>query len=68
MLGCIPERYGWDGGPISIDRYFAMASERSCLGYPTSGQGKTSTGYQNTFQHGWITYNTSTKVTAQRCG
>src|SRR2546422_1753650 len=25
MLGCIPERYGWDGGPVSLDQYLAMA-------------------------------------------
>lgn len=25
MLGCIPERYGWDGGEITPQLYFAMA-------------------------------------------
>ena len=25
MLGCIPERYGWRGGDIDLDMYFAMA-------------------------------------------
>lgn len=25
MLGCIPSRYGWSGGPIDLDTYFAMA-------------------------------------------
>lgn len=24
-LGCVPERYGWKGGPIDLDTYFAMA-------------------------------------------
>jgi 5-methyltetrahydropteroyltriglutamate--homocysteine methyltransferase len=25
MLGCVPERYGWQGGEIDLDLYFAMA-------------------------------------------
>ena len=25
LLGCIPRRYGWSGGPIDLDTYFAMA-------------------------------------------
>jgi 5-methyltetrahydropteroyltriglutamate--homocysteine methyltransferase len=25
MLGCIPERFGWEGGPVSLDQYFGMA-------------------------------------------
>ena len=25
MLGCVPDRYGWDGGPVGPDLYFAMA-------------------------------------------
>ena len=24
-LGCVPERYGWTGGDIDLDLYFAMA-------------------------------------------
>ena len=28
MLGCIPSRYGWSGGPIDLDTYFAMARGR----------------------------------------
>jgi len=28
MLGCIPSRYGWQGGPIDFDTYFAMARGR----------------------------------------
>jgi 5-methyltetrahydropteroyltriglutamate--homocysteine methyltransferase len=28
MLGCIPERYGWSGGAIDLDTYFAMARGR----------------------------------------
>jgi 5-methyltetrahydropteroyltriglutamate--homocysteine methyltransferase len=28
MLGCVPERYGWQGGPIDLDLYFAMARGR----------------------------------------
>ena len=27
-LGCIPRRYGWKGGPIDMDTYFAMARGR----------------------------------------
>lgn len=25
MFGAIPERYGWTGGPVGVDTYFAMA-------------------------------------------
>ncbi|MCH6551737.1 MAG: 5-methyltetrahydropteroyltriglutamate--homocysteine S-methyltransferase, partial [Planctomycetes bacterium] len=25
MVGAVPERYGWDGGPVDLDTYFAMA-------------------------------------------
>ncbi len=25
MLGCVPKRYGWDGGRVNLDTYFAMA-------------------------------------------
>ncbi len=32
MLGCIPERYGWDGGEITPALYFAMA--RGANGIP----------------------------------
>ncbi|WP_319772441.1 5-methyltetrahydropteroyltriglutamate--homocysteine S-methyltransferase [Breoghania sp.] len=28
MVGAIPARYGWDGGPVSLDTYFAMARGR----------------------------------------
>jgi 5-methyltetrahydropteroyltriglutamate--homocysteine methyltransferase len=28
MLGCIPARYGWNGGAIDLDTYFAMARGR----------------------------------------
>jgi 5-methyltetrahydropteroyltriglutamate--homocysteine methyltransferase len=28
MLGCVPERYGWQGGEIDLDLYFAMARGR----------------------------------------
>jgi 5-methyltetrahydropteroyltriglutamate--homocysteine methyltransferase len=28
MLGCIPSRYGWNGGAIDFDTYFAMARGR----------------------------------------
>ncbi|MET0535705.1 MAG: 5-methyltetrahydropteroyltriglutamate--homocysteine S-methyltransferase, partial [Steroidobacter sp.] len=32
MLGCIPERYGWQGGDIDLDLYFAMARGRQSGG------------------------------------
>jgi 5-methyltetrahydropteroyltriglutamate--homocysteine methyltransferase len=32
MLGCVPERYGWQGGPIDLDLYFAMARGRQSGG------------------------------------
>lgn len=25
LLGCVPARYGWTGGPVDLDTYFAMA-------------------------------------------
>jgi methionine synthase II (cobalamin-independent) len=28
MLGCVPQRYGWQGGEIDLDTYFAMARGR----------------------------------------
>lgn len=28
MVGCVPERYGWHGGEIDLDLYFAMARGR----------------------------------------
>lgn len=28
MLGCVPERYGWQGGEIDLDLYFVMARGR----------------------------------------
>jgi 5-methyltetrahydropteroyltriglutamate--homocysteine methyltransferase len=28
LVGAIPERYGWDGGPADMDLYFAMARGR----------------------------------------
>ena len=28
MLGCIPHRYGWKGGSVDLDTYFAMARGR----------------------------------------
>ncbi len=28
MVGCIPERFGWDGGPVDLDLAFAMARGR----------------------------------------
>ena len=32
MLGCVPERYGWQGGEIDLDLYFAMARGRQSGG------------------------------------
>ena len=32
MLGCVPQRYGWQGGPIDLDTYFAMARGRQADG------------------------------------
>lgn len=32
MLGCIPPRYGWQGGPVDLDTYFAMARGRQVDG------------------------------------
>ncbi|MBX3696078.1 MAG: 5-methyltetrahydropteroyltriglutamate--homocysteine S-methyltransferase [Steroidobacteraceae bacterium] len=32
MLGCIPPRYGWQGGAIDLDIYFAMARGRQSGG------------------------------------
>lgn len=29
MLGCIPKRYGWQGGNVELDMYFAMARGRA---------------------------------------
>ncbi|QCK86979.1 5-methyltetrahydropteroyltriglutamate--homocysteine S-methyltransferase [Phreatobacter aquaticus] len=28
MVGAIPDRFGWDGGPVTLDTYFAMARGR----------------------------------------
>jgi 5-methyltetrahydropteroyltriglutamate--homocysteine methyltransferase len=32
LLGCIPRRYGWQGGPVDLDTYFAMARGRQLGG------------------------------------
>jgi 5-methyltetrahydropteroyltriglutamate--homocysteine methyltransferase len=32
LLGCVPPRYGWNGGPIGLDTYFAMARGRQTAG------------------------------------
>ena len=32
MVGCIPERYGWTGGCVDLDTYFAMARGRQAEG------------------------------------
>jgi 5-methyltetrahydropteroyltriglutamate--homocysteine methyltransferase len=32
MVGAIPERYGWAGGPVGLDTYFALA--RGTAGLP----------------------------------
>lgn len=34
MVGAIPAAYGWTGGPVSLDTYFAMA--RGAPGAPTA--------------------------------
>jgi 5-methyltetrahydropteroyltriglutamate--homocysteine methyltransferase len=31
-LGCVPHRYGWPGGPVDMDTYFAMARGRQTSG------------------------------------
>jgi uncharacterized protein with LGFP repeats len=49
------------------NRWASLSWERGCLGYPTTGELRTATGYQNNFQHGWITNNATTGVTAHRC-
>ena len=32
LLGCIPQRYGWKGGLVDMDTYFAMARGRQTAG------------------------------------
>jgi 5-methyltetrahydropteroyltriglutamate--homocysteine methyltransferase len=32
LLGCVPKRYGWQGGPVDLDTYFAMARGRQVAG------------------------------------
>jgi len=32
LLGNVPKRYGWNGGPIDLDTYFAMARGRQVAG------------------------------------
>jgi len=36
MLGVIPERFGWQGGEVSLDTYFRMARGRAPTGLDTS--------------------------------
>ena len=31
LLGAVPARYGWKGGPVALDTYFAMARGSSAL-------------------------------------
>jgi 5-methyltetrahydropteroyltriglutamate--homocysteine methyltransferase len=37
MVGAIPERYGWTGGPVDLDTYFAMARGSSGDGHADCG-------------------------------
>jgi 5-methyltetrahydropteroyltriglutamate--homocysteine methyltransferase len=32
MIGCVPPRYRWQGGPVDLDIYFAMARGRQTAG------------------------------------
>src|ERR671910_2552173 len=32
LVGAVPERYGWDGGEVDLDTYFAMARGRQSEG------------------------------------
>ena len=32
LVGAVPERYGWDGGQVDLDTYFAMARGRQSDG------------------------------------
>jgi glucose/arabinose dehydrogenase len=53
-------------GPIRT-RYAALGYQTSCLRFPTSDRLTTATGYRTNFTGGYITYNTSTKQTVNRC-
>jgi glucose/arabinose dehydrogenase len=63
-----PTTGAWDVRGTLRTKYVLMAGERSCLGYPTSGEYKTATGLRNNFQRGYITYTTSSKSTVAHCG
>ncbi|MDQ1652840.1 MAG: hypothetical protein QOI35_2040 [Cryptosporangiaceae bacterium] len=58
----------WDVRGTLRTKYVLMGGERSCLGYPTSGEYVTPTGLRNNFQRGYITYTASTKSTVNHCG
>ncbi len=47
--------------------YARLGWERSCLKYPRTDELRVAVGYQNGFQRGYITYNTSTRGTTYRC-
>ena len=49
------------------NRWASLGWERSCLGYPTSDEYRVAVGYQSKFQHGYITWNATTRVTSYRC-
>ena len=53
-------------GPIRT-RYAALGYQTSCLRFPTTDRLTTTTGYRNNFTGGYITYNTTTKATVNRC-
>ena len=46
MLGCVPRRYGWKGGDVDLDTYFAMARGRQANGTPVTGNDPLDTSQQ----------------------
>ena len=53
-------------GPIRA-KWFSLGTERGCLGYPISDVQNVPGGQRSTFQHGTITYNTTTGAVISSC-
>ena len=62
-----PSTGAWSIHGAIRDKWASMGWERSCLGYPVSDEFAISGGRQSNFQHGFITWNSSTGATTSSC-
>jgi 5-methyltetrahydropteroyltriglutamate--homocysteine methyltransferase len=51
LVGAVPKRYGWNGGPVDLDTYFAMARGVQAAGRPPAGPGRDRDGDDEVVRH-----------------